>query len=277
MVAACLAEGRTTIRSAAREPEVGDVGRVLNSCGAEIKGLGSAEITIGGVKSLHGCDHTIVPDRIEAATFAIAAAATRGNVLLTNSREQDFESVIAALRDMNVEVSITPDGIRISTPRKLTPTNITALPFPGIPTDTQAQFMALLATIDGESGVTDSVFPDRFMHASELLRMGGRIRREGSMAMVKGGVPLSGANVMASDLRASAALVIAALAAKGESHIRRIYHLDRGYASLETKLNRLGANIRRERDEVRSTKIQAPHFQTQEVRQRSDGLMRDRE
>ncbi|WP_077023136.1 UDP-N-acetylglucosamine 1-carboxyvinyltransferase [Fuerstiella marisgermanici] len=270
MVAAALAKGQTVIRSAACEPEVVDVGRFLINAGAKISGLGTPVVEIEGVDSLTGSAHKILPDRIEAATFAIAATATHGSIRLKNVRPSDLTSVTNALSAMDVEVSSTVDELRISTPRQLKPANITARPFPGIPTDTQAQFMALLATIRGRSVVTDGVFPDRFMHASELLRMGAHIRRVGASAVVTGGTRLSGASVMASDLRASAALVIAALTADGESQIRRIYHLDRGYAGLETKLNALGANVRRESDRQQPSAVKAPHYSSQSARQRTD-------
>ncbi len=263
MVAASLARGRTVIREAACEPEVVDVANFLCQAGAKISGLGTPILEITGVERLTGCRHRIQPDRIEAATFAIAAAATRGSVRLLNADGRHLTSVIDALRAMNADVNAEDGGLTISATRPLKAINITAKPFPGIPTDTQAQFMALLATIDGRSIVTDSVFPDRFMHASELLRMGANIRREGPSAIIEGGKRLTGANVMASDLRASAALVIAGLAASGETQVRRIYHLDRGYASLETKLSQLGANIRRENDHRTGTAIRAPHFQGQ--------------
>ena len=248
MTAACLAKGRTVIRAAACEPEVADLGRFLNAAGASISGLGSSTIEITGVEELTSVTHTVVPDRIEAATFAIAAAATRGSISIHDVRPAHMTSVLDALQAIGVEIQVSPDRIDVSTSRTLTGIELAALPFPGIPTDTQAQFMALMTTVPGVSVVTDRVFPDRFIHASELVRMGARIRREGASVVIDGGGQLTGTSVMASDLRASAALVVAALAADSESQIRRIYHLDRGYAHLEQKLTRLGANVIRRQD-----------------------------
>jgi UDP-N-acetylglucosamine 1-carboxyvinyltransferase len=258
MTAACLAKGRTVIRAAACEPEVADLGRFLNAAGAEIRGLGTSTIEIDGVDELTSVSHTIVPDRIEAATFAIAAAATRGSISIHDVQPAHMTSVLDALRAVGVTIKVTTNQIDISTAGALNGIELAALPFPGIPTDTQAQFMAMLATVPGVSVVTDRVFPDRFMHASELVRMGAKIRREGASVVIDGGSQLTGASVMASDLRASAALVIAALAADGESQIHRIYHLDRGYAQLDQKLNRLGANVLRRQDKSRSPR--PPHY-----------------
>jgi UDP-N-acetylglucosamine 1-carboxyvinyltransferase len=258
MAAACLAKGRTVIRAAACEPEVEDLGRFLNGAGARISGLGTSTVEIIGVDGLNSVTHTVVPDRIEAATFAIAAAATRGNISIHDVRPEHMTSVIAALRAIGATIHVAADRIDISTSGPLRSVELVARPFPEIPTDTQAQFMALLATVPGISVVTDRVFPDRFMHASELVRMGAQIRREGASVVIDGGVRLTGTSVMASDLRASAALVIAALAADGESQIRRIYHLDRGYARLEQKLNELGANVIRRPDDA--TPPQRPHY-----------------
>ena len=268
MIAAALAKGHTTIRCAACEPEVVDLGKFLNAAGANICGLGTAEIEITGVERLQSVDHTIVPDRIEAATFAIAAAATRGNVRLLNVRPEDLVSVIDALQHMGIVVAPTAGALQVFCESELQPTDIVARPFPGIPTDTQAQFMALLCTVSGSSTVKDTVFPDRFMHAAELMRMGARLRRDGSSTVVQGGETLTGARVMASDLRASAALVIAGLAAEGETTIRRIYHLDRGYAGLEDKLTALGAKIVRVSDSENTTGLQPPHFGMTSVHKR---------
>ncbi|HIF00011.1 MAG TPA: UDP-N-acetylglucosamine 1-carboxyvinyltransferase [Planctomycetes bacterium] len=258
MTAACLAKGRTIIRAAASEPEVADLGRFLNDAGARISGLGTSTVEITGVEGLTSVTHTVIPDRIEAATFAIAAAATRGEISIHDVRPGQMTSVIEALRAIGVAIHVTDDRIDISASGPLRSVELAALPFPGIPTDTQAQFMALLATVAGISVVTDRVFPDRFMHASELVRMGAAVRREGASVVIDGGGRLTGTSVMASDLRASAALVIAALAADGESQIRRIYHLDRGYARLEQKLNGLGADVFRRPDVATSTK--RPHY-----------------
>ena len=256
LVAACLAKGRTVICGAAMEPEVVDLGRFLIAAGANIEGLGTATIEVSGVDQLGPVSHQIVPDRIEAATFAIAAAATRGRVLIPNAPTEDMVSVIDVLQRIGVEIAYGSDGLSVSGANCMQPVHLTAEPFPGIPTDCQAQLMALLSTVNGVSQITDSVFPDRFMHASELMRMGARISRNAGCATIDGGVPLTGATVMASDLRASAALVIAALAAEGASCVRRIYHLDRGYANLEKKLTALGADVRRVSDRA----LQSPHF-----------------
>ena len=260
MTAASMAVGRTVIRCAAREPEVVDLGTFLNAAGAQIDGLGTSTIEIQGVEELRGCSHTVMPDRIEAATFAIAAAATRGKVLIPNAPVQTLKSVIDVLHRMGVQINSTEAGMLVSCENLLRPADVKATPYPGIPTDTQAQLMALLATIPGTSTVSDTVFSDRFMHASELMRMGAVLRRGEAGMVVDGGRPLSGANVMASDLRASAALVIAGLAARGQTTVRRIYHLDRGYAALETKLSQLGASVQRRRDSSAMGNLPAPHF-----------------
>lgn len=256
MVAAALAEGRTVIRSAAKEPEVVDLGRFLNSAGANIRGLGTSNIEIRGVDELSEVSHSIVPDRIEAATFAIAAAATKGRIVIPNAPVEDMTAVIDVLQKIRVRVATTTEGLIVDGTQPMRPVDFVAEPFPGIPTDCQAQLMALLCTIEGTSSATDAIFPDRFMHASELMRMGARITRHHGRATIDGGKPLTAANVMASDLRASAALIIAALAADGVSHVRRIYHLDRGYAKLEDKLTTLGADIER----VSEHEGRKPHF-----------------
>lgn len=266
MCAATLAEGVTTIESAACEPEVVDLGAYLNRMGARIAGLGTPFLRIEGVDRLGGTEHTVIPDRIEAATLMLAAAITGGCVRLENVSFAHLTAVVEKLREIGVEVGLAArgpgeakpadrhapthgDAVTVAAPARLAPSDIVALPYPGIPTDVQAQFMALLAVADGMSVVTDKVFPDRFLHAAELLRLGARIRREGPTAVIGGVRRLSGACVMASDLRASAALVLAGLAAEGATVVRRIYHLDRGYERLETKLNHLGADIRRVEDE----------------------------
>jgi UDP-N-acetylglucosamine 1-carboxyvinyltransferase len=274
MVAAALAKGRTTIRSAACEPEVVDLGNFLNAAGAQISGLGTSVVEISGVESLQGVTHTILPDRIEAATFAIAAAATRGNILIPNARTEDLTSVIDALRVMGVRIVSSSAGLEVSCHSELQPVDIVAMPYPGIPTDTQAQFMACLCTVQGVSKVRDAVFPDRFMHAAELLRMGANLQRHGDLTVVHGGQRLTGASVMASDLRASAALVIAGLAATDQTTVRRIYHLDRGYARLEEKLTALGAPVSRVPDSrvpdsSNTADIQPPHFKLQKRSERT--------
>ncbi|MCH7685914.1 MAG: UDP-N-acetylglucosamine 1-carboxyvinyltransferase [Planctomycetes bacterium] len=255
MSAATLAEGTTTIEAAACEPEVVDLGNYLNAMGAKISGLGTPFLKIEGVERLQGAEYTILPDRIEAATLMMAVAVTRGNVVIENVILSHMTAVVEKLREIGVNVE--PDNIgirnqqsvRVTAAPALRPADCIALPYPGIPTDTQAQLMALLSVAQGISVVTDKVFPDRFLHAPELVRMGANIRREGASAIIAGVNKLNGASVMASDLRASAALVLAALSAEGASVIRRIYHLDRGYDRLEEKLNNLGADVRRVKDE----------------------------
>ncbi len=249
MVAAALARGTTTIEAAACEPEVVDLGNYLNQMGAEISGLGTPFLEINGVEELTGTTHRIVPDRIEAATLMIAAAITSGNLRLENVERPHLTAVIEKLSEIGARVQpLGNRSLQVSTDGELRAADCIALPYPGIPTDMQAQLMSLLTCAPGMSVVTDKVFPDRFMHAAELARMGARIRREGPSAILSGVKRLSGAAVMASDLRASAALVLAGLAAEGETAVRRIYHLDRGYERLEAKLCRLGANIRRVAD-----------------------------
>ena len=251
MAAAALAEGTTTIEAAACEPEVIDFGHFLNAMGAQISGLGTPFVRIEGVESLQGTRWRVIPDRIEAATLMIATAITGGEVELRNVRLDHLTAVVETLRAIGVSIRTSPVDetvVRVHVPGELRAADCTALPYPGIPTDIQAQLMALLTRAGGISVVTDKVFPDRFMHAAELVRMGARIRREGPTAVISGVPRLSGACVMASDLRASAALVLAALAAPGESVVRRIYHLDRGYEHLDEKLKLLGADVQRLED-----------------------------
>ncbi len=353
MCAATLAEGETIIEAAACEPEVVDLGNLLNAMGAKIDGLGTPFLHIEGVERLTGVEHTIIPDRIEAATLMLAAAISGGCIEIENVRLNHLTAVVEKLREIGVRVELTdttstpvgrlnqidaligsletnteetntasggrqaPDGfehghdtdgpsnasgglrpplaggmtagdmtddsvIRVDAPLELRSVDATALPYPGLPTDVQAQFMALLCLARGISVVTDKVFPDRFMHASELVRLGACIRREGPSAIISGVTQLSGACVMASDLRASAALVLAGLAADGETVVKRIYHLDRGYDQLERKLNYLGADIRRVPDDpanmprslhlaeevcVPPIAVDAPHFLARPTKQ----------
>jgi UDP-N-acetylglucosamine 1-carboxyvinyltransferase len=248
MSAAILAEGTTTISAAACEPEVVDLGNLLNAMGARIEGLGTPLLRIEGVDELHAVEHTVIPDRIEAATLLVAAAITRGELTIQNVCAAHLAAVTDLLRATGVQIEFQGSTAKIRSTRAPQPVDVTALPYPGLPTDVQAQLTALLALADGISVVTDKVFPDRFMHIPELMRMGAGIRREGASAIISGTPRLSGACVMASDLRASAALLLAALAAEGESVIRRVYHLDRGYERLEQKLNLVGADIRRVTD-----------------------------
>lgn len=248
MCAAVFAEGVTTISAAACEPEVVDLGHYLIAMGAKIEGLGTPHLRIEGVKELNAVEHHVIPDRIEAATLLIAGAITGGKLTIDNLDPHHLSAVIDALRMMGVEIEIHGHTAIVTAPDRLKSLDITALPYPGIPTDVQAQFTALLSIAEGISVVTDKVFPDRFMHIPELMRMGANVRREGASSIISGIPTLSGACVMASDLRASAALLLAALAADGESVIRRVYHLDRGYERLERKLNQLGADITRAAD-----------------------------
>jgi UDP-N-acetylglucosamine 1-carboxyvinyltransferase len=243
LCAAVFAKGVTTISAAACEPEVVDLGHYLNAMGAKIEGLGTPFLRIEGVEDLNAVEHTVIPDRIEAATMLIAAAMTGGRLQVDNLVPAHLAGVIDALRMMGVMIEIQDHTAIVTAPDKLRSLDITALPYPGIPTDVQAQFTALLSIAEGISVVTDKVFPDRFMHIPELMRMGANVRREGACSIIAGIKTLSGACVMASDLRASAALLLAALAADGESVIRRVYHLDRGYERLEQKFNKVGADI----------------------------------
>ena len=245
MMAATLADGVTVIESAACEPEVVDLAKFLNAMGAQITGAGSPTITITGVKKLRGAEHEVIPDRIEAATFLIAAGATNGEVTLKGARADHLRAVIDKLNETGV--SVERRGVNLIARRngRLKPVDITTLPYSGFPTDVQAQMMSLLALAPGISIITERIFESRFMHVSELARLGADIEIEGPSAIVKGGKPLSGAPVMASDLRASAALVIAGLAAKGATQVNRIYHLDRGYEQMDAKLRKLGARIQR--------------------------------
>jgi len=245
LMAAVLAEGETVIDCAACEPEVQDLARALAAMGAKISGIGSPRLLVEGVRSLEGVEHTVIPDRIEAGTFLVAGAATGGDVTVEGARWSDLFALINTLREAGALVEHTADTVRVRPNGRLRSVDVTALPFPGFPTDLQAQMMALLATARGNSIVIEKVYPDRFMHVAELVRMRADIRKEGSVAVVHGVDRLSGAEVMASDLRASAALVVAGLVAEGETTIERIYHLDRGYERMEEKLGRLGANVRR--------------------------------
>jgi UDP-N-acetylglucosamine 1-carboxyvinyltransferase len=248
MMAATLAHGETIIESAACEPEVEDLGNFLSAMGAKIQGHGTPRITINGVRKLGGADYKITSDRIEAGTFILMAAATKSDITLRNAHYPHLLALIDKLEQVGVEVKKDGNLIRVKCKKTLKPTSVSTYPHPGFPTDLQAQFMALMALVPGVSVITDKVFPDRFMHIAELNRMGAQIRREGGSAIIEGGKKLFGAPVMASDLRASAALVIAGLAAQGETEIHRIYHLDRGYENIDEKLTQLGAVVRREKE-----------------------------
>jgi len=244
-MAASLASGMTIIECAACEPEVADLARYLNRMGGSIEGVGSPTLEIRGVRSHDGTRHKIIPDRIEAATFMIAAAMTQGDVTLENVNVFHLGSVIDILRRVGAEVTSSDGVCRVVGPKTLKPVDVTTLPYPGTPTDVQAQLMAMLCVAKGISVVTEKIYPDRFMHVAELQRMGADLRKEGATVIVNGVQALSGAQVMASDLRASASLVLAGLVAKGSTDISRIYHLDRGYERIEEKFRALGASISR--------------------------------
>ena len=245
MMAATLADGVTVIESAACEPEVVDVANFLIAMGAKITGAGSPTITITGVKELHGADHEVIPDRIEAATYALAAAATNGEVKILGARPDHLSAVFDKMRDAGVRITRHGAALTVSRGGDLNSVDVTTLPYSGFPTDAQAQMMVLMALTPGISIITERIFESRFMHVSELARLGAEIDIEGPSAIVKGGRPLSGAPVMASDLRASAALVIAGLAARGTTQVNRVYHLDRGYENIDGKLRQLGARVAR--------------------------------
>ena len=244
-MAATLAQGVTVIESAACEPEVVDLADFLNAMGARITGAGSPTVTVTGVRQLHGAEHEVIPDRIEAATYAIAAAATGGEVTLRGARPDHMRAVLDKLNDAGAKIQRNDSGLTIRRGGRLKAVDITTLPYAGFPTDVQAQMMALMALTPGISIITERIFESRFMHVSELARLGADIEIEGPSAIVKGGRLLTGAPVMASDLRASAALVIAGLAARGATQVNRVYHIDRGYENIDGKLRRLGARIKR--------------------------------
>jgi len=248
MMAAVLAHGKTIIESAACEPEVADLAEFLIKMGAKIKGHGTPVIEIEGVKHLHGVEHRIIPDRIETGTFMLLSLMTRGDITIKNALTRHCGALIDKLQEAGATITSTETTIRVRAKRQLKPVNITTLPYPGFPTDMQAQFMALMSVTPGISVITEKIYPDRFMHVAELNRMGATIQREGPHAIIEGIKALSGAPVMASDLRASACLVIAGLVAKGKTSVSRIYHLERGYESIEAKLQVLGAKVWREKE-----------------------------
>jgi UDP-N-acetylglucosamine 1-carboxyvinyltransferase len=245
MMAAALARGRTTLENAAREPEVEELGRVLNKMGAKVQGAGTALVTVEGVDELQPIEHTVIPDRIEAGTLLVAAAITRGNVLVRDCLPEHMEAVIAKLRAAGAEISADGDGIRVRGKADFQPADISTQPFPGFPTDMQAQFMVLMTRARGQSVLSETIFENRYMHVPELQRMGADIVVEGRTAIVRGPTKMTGATVMATDLRASACLVLAGLIADGRTDILRIYHLDRGYDRLDKKLRALGADVKR--------------------------------
>ncbi len=243
LMAAVLAEGETIIDNAAREPEVIDLAKCLRAMGAQIEGEGSSEIRVQGVKTLHGAEHTVVADRIEAGSFFVAAALTQGDVLVTHCEPTHMTAVLDKLKEAGVQLDIGNDWVRVQMQGRPKAVSVRTDPYPGFPTDMQAQFMTLNCLADGTARITETIFENRFMHVSELLRLGAQIQIEGPTAIVQGVERLTGATIMATDLRASASLVMAALATEGESIVDRIYHLDRGYESMELKLRQLGANI----------------------------------
>ncbi|MEE2693274.1 MAG: UDP-N-acetylglucosamine 1-carboxyvinyltransferase [Pseudomonadota bacterium] len=245
MMAASLATGKTIIKNAAKEPEIIDLANCLRLMGANIKGDGTPEIIVEGVKELKGCNYDVLPDRIETATFLVAAAITKGKLTLTHTRPDTIKIIIDKLKKAGADISIKNDIINIEVKSQLNSVNITTNPYPDFPTDMQAQFIALNSIAKGKSKVTESVFENRFMHVQELVRMGANIDVNGNIATIQGVKSLKGAPVMATDLRASASLILAGLVAEGDTVVDRIYHIDRGYECIEEKLTKLGANIKR--------------------------------
>jgi UDP-N-acetylglucosamine 1-carboxyvinyltransferase len=246
MMAAALANGTTVIENAAREPEIGDVADCLNKMGARIAGAGTARIVVDGVAKLHGARHAVLPDRIETGTYAMAVAMTGGDVLLANARPEMLQAALDVLAQTGTAITVTNEGIRVArNGADLAPVAVTTAPFPGFPTDLQAQLMALMTRAGGTSHITETIFENRFMHVQELVRLGAHINLDGDTATIEGVAHLNGAPVMATDLRASVSLVIAGLAAEGETMVNRVYHLDRGFERVEDKLAACGAAIER--------------------------------
>jgi UDP-N-acetylglucosamine 1-carboxyvinyltransferase len=245
LMAATLAEGETVLRNCAREPEVADLADLLNKMGASIEGAGTSTIRVQGVSKLNGAKHRIIPDRIEAGTFIIAGAMTGGDLNIAGCEPTHLEAVLGKLREAGVKLKINGESVRVMGDNPFTAADMSTEEHPGFPTDCQAQYMALATQAEGTSVVTENIFENRFMHAQELVRMGANIKIEGRRAIVRGKTPLSAAAVLASDLRASASLVLAALVADGETIIDRVYHIDRGYEHIEEKLRGVGAQIRR--------------------------------
>jgi len=248
LMAAVLAKGTCKLENAAREPEIVDLCNLLIAMGAQIEGVGSDKLTVHGRDRLHGATYRVMPDRIEAGSYACAVAITGGTLDLIGADADDMHAILAALRDAGVQVDATKDGIRVASDGKLRPLNISTAPFPAFPTDMQAQFMAMLTLADGASVLTETIFENRYMHVPELARMGADIAVNGRTAVVRGVERLVGAPVMATDLRASMSLILAGLAAEGETQVNRVYHLDRGYERLEEKLSAVGADIERVSD-----------------------------
>ncbi len=245
MMAAALAEGDTVLENCAREPEVVDLAELLNRMGGHVEGAGTHQIRIRGVEKLHGTRHRIIPDRIEAGTFIMAGALTAGKLLVTNCQPKHLTALLLKLRQVGVQVDHGPDWVRVTSGGNLKAVDMSTEEYPGFPTDMQAQYMALMTQAEGSSVVVENIFENRFMHALELVRMGANIKIDGRRAVIRGRTPLSAAAVLASDLRASASLVLAALVADGETIIDRVYHIDRGYERIEEKLRGVGAEIKR--------------------------------
>jgi UDP-N-acetylglucosamine 1-carboxyvinyltransferase len=249
MMAAVMAKGKTTLQNAAMEPEVMELADVLTKMGAKIKGAGTSVIEIEGVRSLHAIEHTVIPDRIEAGTLMVAAGLTRGNIKLLRCPLHHMEAIVKKLRQSGMEIEPEGDGARVVGNRRIRSVDVKTLPYPGFPTDMQAQFMVLMSLAKGLSVISETIFENRFIHVSELIRMGADIRIVGNSAIIQGVENLSGAPVMGSDLRASASLVVAGVGAEGVTEVSRVYHLDRGYEGLDKKLAQLGANIKRIQEE----------------------------
>ena len=249
MMAAVMAKGKTTLQNAAMEPEVVELANVLNKMGAKIKGAGTSVIEIEGVKILKAIEHTVIPDRIEAGTLMVAAGLTRGNIKILHCSLKQMEAVVNKLRESGMEIDSEGDGVRVVGGRRIRSVDVKTLPYPGFPTDMQAQFMVLMSLAKGLSVISETIFENRFIHVSELIRMGADIRIVGNSAIIQGVEHLSGAPVMASDLRASASLVLAGVGAEGMTEVSRVYHLDRGYEGLDKKLAKLGADIKRVKEE----------------------------
>jgi len=249
MMAATLAKGKTTLRNAATEPEVVELANALSKMGAKIQGAGTSLIEIEGVESLQGVEYSIAPDRIEAGTLMVAAGLTRGNIRILNCPLHHMETVVHKLRESGMEIDSEGEGVRVVGNRRIRSVDVKTQPYPGFPTDMQAQFMVLMCLARGLSVISEMIFENRFIHVSELKRMGADIRIQKDSAIIQGVGSLSGAEVMATDLRASASLILAGLAAEGVTEVSRVYHLDRGYERLDTKLAKLGANIKRVREE----------------------------
>jgi len=245
LMAASRAEGETVLRNAACEPEVRDLADLLNAMGAKIEGAGTSTIRIEGVRSLGGAEHRVIPDRVETGTYLAACAIAGGEIEVRDCHPPHLEAVIEKLRETGLRIEEGPDNLRVRSPRTLQAASVTTLPHPGFPTDMQAQYMVLMTQAAGVSTITESIFENRYMHVAELERMGAHVRVEGRTALVTGPTPLSGAQVMATDLRASACLVLAGLGARGETIVDRVYHLDRGYYRIDEKLRGLGADIER--------------------------------